>query len=166
MFSEGDLHDTHRRMIQPSFYHRELQDMVPKFLSKAQLLVQRWDTLLEQNNGKLRVDITSEMTLLTLDVLSATMFGYDLNSLNAIQDKNSERAELLSAFNEVLGYFDVKPQQLIPSYVKYVPTPENIRFKKNLSKVREILYRIIEEKRNSLDPDAKGTLKINIFFKN
>jgi cytochrome P450 len=152
-------------MIQPSFYHRELQDMVPKFLSKAELLVQRWNTLLEQNNGKLRVDITAEMTLLTLDVLSSTMFGYDLNGLSAIQDTNSERAELLSAFNEVLGYFDVKPQQLIPSYVKYVPTPENIRFKKNLSKVREILYRIIEEKRNSLDPDAKGKVAIHHFLR-
>ncbi len=143
-------------MIQPSFYHRELQDMVPKFLSKAQLLVQRWDKLLEQNNGNLRVDITAEMTLLTLDVLSTTMFGYDLNGLNAVQDTNGERAELLTAFNEVLGYFDVKPQHLIPSYLKYVPTPENIRFKKNLAKVRDILYKIIEEKRNSLDPNAKG----------
>ncbi len=138
--------------------------MVPKFLSKAQLLVQRWNTLLEQNNGKLRVDITAEMTLLTMDVLSSTMFGYDLNGLSAIQDTNSERAELLYAFNEVLGYFDVKPQHLIPSYVKYVPTPENIRFKKNLAKVREILYRIIEEKRSSLDPEAKR--KTTFLFSN
>ncbi|SNW62334.1 Cytochrome P450-like protein E-class [Orpheovirus IHUMI-LCC2] len=138
VFMEGELHRSHKKIIQPSFKHNEIINMYPKFIKCTNNTINKWNDKINEGS-KLVVDINEEMIRLTIEILCSTIFGGNMNIHN--------NEELYNNFNIIMKYFDLRPQLFIPGYGK-LPTSENIEFKKALSNIHTMLFKIIEDKKS------------------
>ena len=81
--TDGELWRTHRRIMAPAFDPRSVATYGPAVSAAAQAFLERWDAL---PDGAV-VDMTEEMTDLTLRIISLTMFSTDdQRSLDAISE--------------------------------------------------------------------------------
>lgn len=75
MVSEGDFWKRQRRMIQPAFHRRMVEqyaDVIDSAIDAAQV---RWD---DAARAAAPLDVTGEMSQLTLDIILRSIFGEDL----------------------------------------------------------------------------------------
>jgi cytochrome P450 len=75
MVSEGDFWKRQRRMIQPAFHRRMVEQyagVIDAAIDAAQL---RWDRAAAEASP---LDVTAEMSTLTLDIILGSIFGEDL----------------------------------------------------------------------------------------
>ena len=75
--SDGEKWRSHRRVMAPSFDPRSLVSYAPAMVDTTARFIERWDDL-EPNTP---VDIDSEMTELTLRIISRTMFSSDSDGI-------------------------------------------------------------------------------------
>ncbi|MEO8812471.1 MAG: cytochrome P450 [Caulobacteraceae bacterium] len=71
--TDGDLWRAHRRVMAPAFDPRSVAGYGPAMAATAKAFLSRWDGL----GDKAPVDMAAEMTLLTLRIISRTMFSTD-----------------------------------------------------------------------------------------
>ena len=72
--AEGEDWRAQRRALAPSFTPRMVKTFAPAMIDSGQRLLDRWSPLREGQ----RVDVATEMSLATLDVLQRTIFPADL----------------------------------------------------------------------------------------
>lgn len=77
--SDGEKWRSHRRIMAPSFDIRSLVSYVPAMAVIAEARANAWHTA-----GSAEINIADEMTGLTLEVISRTMFSADASDLTAI----------------------------------------------------------------------------------
>jgi cytochrome P450 len=75
--SDGEKWRSHRRTMAPSFDHRSLVSYAPAMVETTTRFIEKWDDL-EPNTP---IDIDSEMTELTLRIISRTMFSSDSDGI-------------------------------------------------------------------------------------
>jgi len=75
--SEGETWRAHRRIMSPSFDIRSLHNYAPVMSQTTEAFLPRWGALA---NGA-TVDVGAEMTALTLQIISGTMFSTDMDSM-------------------------------------------------------------------------------------
>jgi cytochrome P450 len=80
MTSEGDLWRRQRYMMQPYFHRRVITEFARMLDEANEALIGRWDGLASQGQ---RVNITDEMSELTLQIVLRSIFGQDLPELSA-----------------------------------------------------------------------------------
>ena len=71
--SEGEKWRSHRKIMAPSFDHRSLVAYAPAMVETTARFIEKWDDLAPNT----AIDIDSEMTELTLRIISRTMFSSD-----------------------------------------------------------------------------------------
>jgi cytochrome P450 len=80
MTSEGETWRRQRRMIQP-FFHRRVVEQFAELIARCiEQRLQRWQRSADRAEP---VDMTEQMSELTLDIVVASIFGSDLEWLNA-----------------------------------------------------------------------------------
>jgi enediyne biosynthesis protein E7 len=79
MTSEGDLWKRQRYMMQPFFHRRVITEFARTLDSANDRFIARWDALAAR--GEL-VNITDEMSELTLDIVLRSIFGRDLDRMS------------------------------------------------------------------------------------
>ncbi|WP_245996886.1 cytochrome P450 [Streptomyces armeniacus] len=72
--SDGELWETQRRLIQPLFSHRQVENLRPLMVAAVDRMLTEWDS---RPDGTV-VDATGVMSGLTLDIVGASLFGADL----------------------------------------------------------------------------------------
>jgi cytochrome P450 len=92
--AEGTAWRRHRRIIQPVFSARNVAAFAPQMDAAAQRAVSRW-------NGSQVVEVASEMSALTLDIVGRALFGADL----AAQAPSLGRALAAGQWLALLGAF-------------------------------------------------------------
>ena len=92
--AEGTTWRRHRRIIQPVFSTRNIAAFAPHMDAGAQRALRRW-------NGSPAVEVASEMSALTLDVVGRVLFGADL----AAQAPSLGRALAAGQWLALLGAF-------------------------------------------------------------
>lgn len=128
--SEGDFWLKQRRLIQPVFSKSRIAGYGSTMVAAAERRLALWKT------GERR-DIHEEMMALTLDIAAKTLFGTEVGgeahavaeALQVMQDN------FLHRFNSFW------PPPL------WLPTPGNLRMRRAARKLDDILYRIIQERR-------------------
>ncbi|HUO95713.1 MAG TPA: cytochrome P450 [Steroidobacteraceae bacterium] len=80
MTSEGELWRRQRRMIQPLFHRRVTEAFGPLIERCVDARIERWAEIVARDEP---VDITEEMSALTLDIILRAIFGADLEWLAA-----------------------------------------------------------------------------------
>src|ERR1700730_7395580 len=129
--SEGDFWLRQRRLAQPAFHRARIASYAATMVEYTQRMLNGW------RGGEER-DAHQEMMRLTLQIVSKTLFDADVE--RDAQDVGKSLELLL----EIGANF--RRTIFVPHWL---PTPTNLRMKREVSQIERILYRIISERRAS-----------------
>ncbi|HVS34011.1 MAG TPA: cytochrome P450 [Gemmataceae bacterium] len=142
--SDGDAWLRQRRLLQPLFNRDRLAGYGAVMVERTERLADSW------HDGETR-DIHSDMTHLALDIIARSLFG------SGLTEKAREIGGVLSqvgrSFNRRLGGFIILPE--------YVPTPTNLRMKRAVRRLDEILYDLIGQRKESGGQDDLLSVFLN-----
>ncbi len=129
--SEGDLWLRQRRLMQPAFHRQRVAAYGEVMATYSTRRAAGW------HDGAV-MDIHPEMMALTRDIAAKTLFDADvLDEARVIDDASHFLAEYFGKrFGSLL--------QLVPSWV---PTPANLRLRRAVRGLDEVVYRMIADRR-------------------
>lgn len=128
--SEHELHRRQRRMIAPAFMNKRISGYAATMASYADRHVDR----LRRMDG---ADLAQEMMQLTLEILGKTLFNADLSG-DARNVREALTLAMRSLNEQVSSPFPVPP---------LFPSPANLRAKKIVHRLDDVIYRLIRERR-------------------
>lgn len=136
--SEGDLWRKQRKVIQPVFQPKRMARQAGVVAAEAAKLVTR----LRAYEGRGPVDVTRELTGLTLGVLGRTLLDADLDrftslghSFEAMQDQ---------------AMFEMVSMSMVPMWV---PLPHQLRFRRARAELQRIVDQLVAEHSGRRDSD-------------
>lgn len=128
--SEGDFWRRQRRLAQPAFHRQRIRSYAETMVEYAVQTSARW------RDGR-ELDISSEMTRLTLAVVGKTLF--DANVESDADEVGAALTDVMSLFGYLMLPFSEVLERL--------PLPPRRRFERARARLDAVLYRIIEERR-------------------
>jgi cytochrome P450 len=132
--SEGDFWLRQRRLIQPAFQRDRIATYAPVMVAYTERLLAKW------KDGE-TLDLHTEMMRLTLEIVAKALFDADV--ANEARDVGVALEVALNSF--VRRLFRAFP---LPHWV---PTPANIRLKRAVRRLDEIVYSMIRDRRSRGD---------------
>jgi cytochrome P450 len=129
--SEGDFWLRQRRLAQPAFHRARIASYAATMVEYTQRMLNGW-------RGGDERDAHQEMMRLTLQIVGKTLFDADVE--RDAQDVGKSLELLL----EIGANF--RRAIFVPHWL---PTPTNLRVKREVAQIEKILYRIIGERRAS-----------------
>src|SRR5258708_7019409 len=129
--SEGDFWLRQRRLAQPAFHRVRIASYAATMVEYTQRMLDGW------RDGDER-DAHQEMMRLTLQIVGKTLFDAD------VERDAQEVGESLELLLEIGA--DFRRTIFVPHWL---PTPANLRVKREVAQIEKILYRIIGERRAS-----------------
>jgi cytochrome P450 len=132
--SEGDFWLRQRRLVQPAFHRQRLNAFAAVMVAYTDRLLQSWTP------GETR-DILTEMMRLTLEITAKTLFDAEAGS--DVQVVNEALRFLQNNF--VVRFNSLWPIPLI------IPTPTNLRLRRAVRRLDEIIYGFIRQRRASTE---------------
>jgi len=129
--SEGDFWLRQRRLAQPAFHRARINSYATTMVEYTERLLKDW------KSGQER-DAHQEMMRLTLQIVGKTLFDADVE--RDAQDVGKSLEQLL----EIGANF--RRTIFVPHWL---PTPANLRMKREVVQIEKILYRIIAGRRAS-----------------
>ncbi len=130
--SEGDFWLRQRRLLQPLFHRDRLAGYGAVMVELAERMAASW------RDGETR-DLHSDMTHLTLEIIVRSLFGSGLTVKTGGIDAALQ--EVGRSFNRRLAGFVILPE--------YVPTPANLRMRRAVRKLDDILYDLIRQRKET-----------------
>ncbi len=131
--SEGEFWLRQRRLIQPMFHRERVASFAEMMVAATERLLARW----ADHDRRQPLDVAEEMTRLTQEIIAHTMFSTDVGA---------QVDTLMAAFETALQYLNQSMFTPIP-YIEYLPTPTNIRFRRALRTLDEIIADLIQKRR-------------------
>lgn len=128
--SEGNFWLRQRRLVQPAFNRSRLASYAPAMVQATERLLRDWRPGEERN-------IHAEMMKLTLGIAAKTLFN---------AEADNEAREVAQAMRVLQENFSVRFQGLLPLPL-WVPTPSNLRTRRAVHRLDELIYRFIRERR-------------------
>jgi cytochrome P450 len=133
--TDGDNWRDRRRLMQPVFHHRSVANFESIITHHTSASLDAWQSYV---NRKQPIDIATEMTRLTLQILLESLFTAE------IQKETSSIGWATTVQNQ-----DLLLRTAIPFYPPpFIPTFHNLRLNKALHMLDEIMYRLIADHRN------------------
>src|SRR6266480_3013738 len=129
--SEGDFWLWQRRLAQPAFHRARIASYAATMVDYTERMVQGW------RGGEER-DAHQEMMRLTLEIVAKTLFDAD------VERDAQEVGKSLELLLEIGANF--RRTIFVPHWL---PTPTNLRVRREVKQIEKILYRIIAERRAS-----------------
>lgn len=140
--SDGAAHMRHRRAIQPLFHNTRIEGYVAHMAAAAEMTGGQW------SHGT-HVDLSQQMSELTLDVIGRTIFGVDLRA---------DAGAFATALSTVLDSFARGPGPLT-NPLSRMPTPRRRRETAAIESLDAIVHELITERTHNIDEDqASGDL--------
>lgn len=140
--SESTLWQRQRRALQPAFHRDHVLAYTRTMAESTARMLATWQ------DGEER-DVHQDMTRLTMDIVAKVLFGEEISS-------DAEQA--CQAFGLFFKQYDERfGLYLIP---EWVPTPENIRYRRAIKRLDEIVLKIIRRKRANNDGPLPDVLSI------
>lgn len=130
--SEEEFHRRQRRLAQPAFHRQRMNAYAAVMTDYAARTAERW------RDGQ-TLDIAAEMMRLTLAIVGKTLF--DADTENEAADVGAALTSSIAAFSFLLlPYSEI---------LEKLPLPQMRRFHKARARLDALIYRIIEERRQS-----------------
>lgn len=132
--SEGEFWQRQRRLMQPAFHRDRIFSYGEVMIDYTNRLLNTW------RDGDIR-DVHEEMMHLTLEIVAKTLFGAEVAT---------EVEKVGTAMQVSIEYFESRNTNLLLYLLPdWVPTPQNLRFQKVIQQMDELIYTIIQQKRES-----------------
>ena len=130
LLSEGELHRRQRRLALPAFHRQRIASYAAEMGAAADACASSW-------RDREELDVWPEMLRLTLGIVGRTLFGAEIGS---------ESDEVGRAMRDATLQY--RPFRLPGSKVwERLPLPHLIRFQRGKRRLREVVLRLIEERR-------------------
>jgi cytochrome P450 len=129
--SEGEFWLRQRRLAQPAFHRARIASYAATMVEYTEKLLESW------RDGE-ELDAHQEMMRLTLRIVGKTLFDADVEREAQGVGKSLELLLEIGA--------DFRRTIFVPHWL---PTPANLRVKREVAHIEKILYRIIAERRAS-----------------
>jgi cytochrome P450 len=127
--SEGSFWRRQRRLAQPAFHREHVSAYGGLMVESDGRMVSTW------RSGETR-DVHEDMARLTLDIVTRTLFGTLLTvEFEEVSDALTDITERFTGRGGVLFHV---PER--------IPTPPNLRFRRAIRRLDEVIYNIIEER--------------------
>lgn len=130
--SEGELHRRQRRLVQPAFHRERIAQYADTMVDAARSRGRSW------REGD-RVDLSTEMSSLALDIVGQTLFGSDLSGT---------AAEVSEALSALLTNFQRRMTTGAGGILDRLPTKANARRETALSTLDTIIVGLIAARRS------------------
>ena len=130
--SEGDYWRKQRRIIQPAFHRNEIKSYAHIMQEFSAEMVERW----KQSE---QVTLTSEMTAITLKIISKAMLDVELNHATKTVEEHLPFA---------LRYMVNRITSPLAAPL-WLPTKSNRKFKKSRQILDTVIYEIIKHKKGA-----------------
>ncbi len=143
VFSDGDLWRRQRQLVQPAFRRDRIAALAPMMVACCDRMLERWEILAAEGRP---IEVAEELSLLTLEIAARALFGSDLG-----EDRERFREAIeggLAYANHLVNHFATPPLA--------VPTPTNLRARRAIRAIDEILWKVITQRRQ--DPEDRGDL--------
>lgn len=131
--SEGDFWKRQRRLIQPAFHRKKLEEITAMMVSRAEQAAVKFETYAADGRY---FDVMPEMTALTLDIISKAMFSSGVE----------EKADLVGRQIGLLNGYTIEKLNN-PIRLPFLPTPFNIKERKAVNILNGVVYDIINARR-------------------
>lgn len=128
--SEGEFWQKQRRMMQPPFTAKSVPQFTESMIESTLDMLERWEGFAARDES---FEMNYEMTRITLSIIGKTMLGIDLAT---------EGPAVSAALIDVLKFIGNASFRSF-GVPLYVPTPGNVRFRKALATLDEIVHKII-----------------------
>ena len=132
--SEGEFWKKQRRLIQPAFHRKKLEELTGMMITCAEQAANKFEKYAA--TGK-PFNVLPEMTALTLEVISKAIFSA------GVDDKADLVGQQITLLNEYTMEKINRPIRL-PAYF---PTPFNLKERKALKILDSVIYEIIDKRR-------------------
>lgn len=129
--NEGDFWRRQRRIAQPAFHRARLAALMQTMVDSTAERLTHW------KSKQVPFDVAEEMTLLTSDIVSKTLFGSNVENLDEISE----------SMHFINRYLTVTLRRLIPVPV-WLPTSFNRTFKRHLKKIDGLIGKMVQDRRN------------------
>jgi cytochrome P450 len=140
--SDGTLWQRQRRSLQPAFHHDHIQFYTRTMMESTARMLATW------RDGEER-DVHHDMTRLTLDIVAKVLFGDEISP---------EAEQACEAFGLFFEQYDERfGLYLIP---EWVPTPDNIRYRRAIKRLDEIVLRVIRRKQSNGNGRAPDVISV------
>jgi cytochrome P450 len=139
--SEGEFWRRQRRLAQPAFHAQRLRGLVGSMASLTSEAIARWKTLAASGRT---LDMHDEMTRLTFRIVGKTLCSTDVEG---------DAQAIGKAMTVAVQFANEYVEQLV-RLPPWLPLPKNFRFKKALTTLDALVYRMIEEHRAESDHEG------------
>ncbi|QOY36510.1 cytochrome P450 [Anaerobacillus isosaccharinicus] len=147
--SEKNLHKRQRKLIQPSFKRSHITNYGEDMISTTQNYISNW----REGEEKL---ISKDMMNITLGIISKTMFNMNFE----------EGAESIGEPMEDVMKLGVNRMRSIVKLPLWFPTKKNRKLKKAIQALDEVLYEIINYRKQELEKHHEDLLGVLMSAKN
>jgi cytochrome P450 len=130
LLSEGELHRRQRRLALPAFHRQRISAYAAEMGAAADALASRW-------RDREVLDVWPEMLRLTLGIVGRTLFGADVES------ESDEVGGAMRAATLQYRAFKLPGAKVW----ERLPLPHLVRFQRGKRRLREVVLRLIEERR-------------------
>jgi cytochrome P450 len=133
--SEGDVWRRQRRLAQPAFHRQRIAGFATVMTDAARSMLDDWQRMADRHEP---FDVSAEMSRVTLRVVGRSLFDVDLQ-----EDATTVGRALLA----VLEYVNQRAFSFFP-LPTWIPTPNNLRFRRDRRALDRVVYRIIQARRH------------------
>lgn len=145
--SEGEFHDSQRKMINPGFHRTVIKEYAETVARCTKKMFEHWDDQIERNPV---LDIEKEMTRLFIAIILDALFSED--SSDKLIDTCCEYSDLFHSANPLM--------QLSPETALKLPLPSVKRFMKVKESLDTMLWSIIKKRQRESVQEAFDILSM------
>jgi len=146
----GDDWKRHRLFLNWGFKSEAYQSYFPTFQEVNQKLLNKWAALPKGED----VECSSWLSKFTLDLLGQSVFHYDFQNLDSIQNPYYEAYKVIISNGGVTH----RVLTLFFPFLQHLPIPGTIRIKNAVDKVKTLFSTVIEEHKKKKYNDILDTL--------
>ena len=141
LLSHGDPWKSHRRLMQSAFNRDRFTNYAIQVVTETDSMLENW------RSGEVR-DIHQEMSCLTAKTIIRAMFGVDATET---------AKEITQAVDKVMQQYAHQAEMLylLPTWL---PTGENLQANRAKKRLNQIVYGIVEQRRQQLQDDVLSTM--------
>jgi cytochrome P450 len=128
--NEGDSWLRQRHLIQPAFHRDRIASYGNTMVAYTERMMAAWQ------DGEVR-DIHQDMMRLALEIVAKVLFGVEVTA---------ERDRVAEALNTVME-LGSGGRMLLPPILRLLPTPDNMRYRRAVRQLDDIVYGLIRQRR-------------------
>lgn len=132
LVSDGEFWLRQRRLAAPAFHRDRIASYATVMTDFTERMLERW------RPGE-TLDIHAEMMRVTLEIVTKALFGAEI-SVEESRRVGHALEIMLERFVDRISFLQ---------FLQKLPLPKNLRFRRALASLDEIIYRIIEARRRS-----------------